>query len=126
MPAPETLEKFIKAVEEESHDKVIEKFYTEDASIQENQNTPRVGKTALVKNEQQMLAKAKTVTSKCIRPFFIQDTNAVIKWNFTFVWKDNSITQIEEIAHQIWEGEKITKEQFFYDPKQFIPKEKTE
>jgi limonene-1,2-epoxide hydrolase len=34
MPSLETIENFIKAVKNESYDKVIERFYTDDASIQ--------------------------------------------------------------------------------------------
>ena len=46
----------------------------------------------------------------------------IIKWKFRFEWKDNTVSEIEEIAYQVWEGEQIKQEQFFYDPKQFIPK----
>ena len=71
-----------------------------------------------------MLSKALKVESKCIRPFFQTDNKVVIKWKFRFEWKDNTITEIEELACQEWEAEKIKREQFFYDPKQFIPKKK--
>ncbi len=122
MPTPETIENFITAVEQQPHDKVIAKFYTENASIQENQGAPRVGIENLVKNEQEMLKKAVSVTSKCIRPFFQDRDKVVIRWNFRFLWKDHSVTEIEEIAYQEWEKNKIKREQFFYDPKQFVPK----
>lgn len=124
MPSLETIENFISAVEKGAHDQVIEKFYTNDASIQENQNEPRIGKENLIKNEQEMLKKALTVKSKCIRPFLHNGNNVVIRWKFRFEWKDNSTTEIEEITYQEWEGNKIKREQFFYDPKQFIPKSK--
>lgn len=95
MPTKETIEKFISSVENEPHDKVIEEFYADDASIQENQNKPRVGKENLVKNEQGMLSKASSVHSKCIRPFFQIENKVIIKWKFRFEWKDNSVTEIE-------------------------------
>ena len=47
MPSLETIESFIKSVEQEPHDHVMEKFFTDDASIQENQSEPRVGKKNL-------------------------------------------------------------------------------
>lgn len=122
MPQLETLENFIKAVETEAHDQVIERFYTEDASIQENQTESRVGRSNLVQNEREMLKNAERVISKCIRPFFINGDQVIIHWQFRFEWKNNTISEIEEIAHQTWEGEKIKREQFFYDPKQFKPK----
>ena len=126
MPTLETIEKFINSVEREQHDKVIEQFYTDDASIQENQNEPRRGKNELIKNEQGMLAKALSVSSKCILPFFQSEDKVIIKWKFRFEWKDNTVSDIEELVYQDWEGEKIKREQFFYDPKQFISTKKAE
>ncbi|MEM9545077.1 MAG: nuclear transport factor 2 family protein [Bacteroidota bacterium] len=124
MPKKETIENFIQAVEQQPHDIVIRNYYTNDASIQENQNAPRVGIENLVKNEQEMLQNALKVHSKCIRPYFQVDDTVVIRWKFIFEWKNGTITEIEEMAYQIWNGEKIQKEQFFYDPKQFVPKKK--
>lgn len=123
MPTLARLENFINSVEQDPHDRVIQEFYTDDASIQENQNEPRVGKENLIKNEQGMLSKAFRVKSECIRPFFQTDNKVIIKWKFRFEWKDNSFSEIEELTLQEWEGEKIKREQFFYDPKQFIPKQ---
>lgn len=122
MPSEKTIEDFIKAVEEQPHDQVIKNYYTEDASIQENQDTARIGVENLIKYEQKMLNKAHKVQSECIRPYFQVDDKVIIRWKFRFEWKNNSITEIEEIAYQKWEGEKIHQEQFFYDPKQFLPK----
>jgi len=113
MPLTKTIENFIKAVEEEPHDIVIERFYTTDASIQENLNAPRVGLENLILNEQTMLSNASVVHSKCKRPFFQIDDRVVIRWQFRFEWMDGSITEIEEIAYQKWKGDKIHKEQFF-------------
>jgi len=124
MPLAETIENFIKAVEEESHDQVIKRFYTKDASIQENQNPPRLGIENLVAHEKKMLSKAIVVQSKCQGPYFIDEDKVVIRWQFKFEWLDGSFTEIEELAYQIWKEEKIFKEQFFYDPKQFIPTKK--
>ena len=37
---------------------------------------------------------------------------------FRFEWLDGSTTQMEELAWQRWDGERIAQEQFFYDPAQ--------
>ena len=126
MPSIDTIKKFIKSVEQDQHDEVIEQYYTDDASIQENQSKPRVGKEKLVAYEQGMLSQALKVHSTCILPFFHSENNVVIRWRFVFEWKNNTVTEIEELAYQEWEGEKIKREQFFYDPQQFIPKKKAE
>ena len=119
MPKPETIEQFIAMVESNEHDKAIEKFYTIDASMQENQSEPRVGRDNLVANEKNTLLKVKSLVSKCIRPYFMNGDQVVIRWYFRFEWKNDSISEIEEIAYQIWQEELIKSEKFFYDPKQF-------
>lgn len=119
MPKLETIEQFITMVESNKHDEAIEKFYTIDASMQENQSEPRVGRDLLVANEKNTLAKVASLESKCIRPYFVDGDDVVIHWFFRFEWKDGSISEIEEIARQKWNGELIKTEKFFYDPKQF-------
>ena len=119
MPKLETLEQFITMVETNEHDKAIENFYTADASMQENQSEPRVGRDLLVANEKNTLLKVSSLISKCIRPYFINSDYVVIQWFFRFEWKNGSISEIEEIAYQKWDGELIREEKFFYDPKQF-------
>jgi len=119
MPKLETIEQFIAMVEANEHDKAIEKFYTIDASMQENQSEPRVGRDLLVANEKNTLLKVNSLVSKCIRPYFVNGDYVVIQWFFRFEWKNGSISEIEEIAYQKWDGELIKEEKFFYDPKQF-------
>ena len=119
MPKLETIEEFIAMVESNEHDKAIEKFYTIEASMQENQSEPRVGRDFLVANEKNTLSKVKSLVSKCIRPYFINGDDVVIQWFFKFEWKDGRVSETEEITCQKWEGELIKKEKFFYDPKQF-------
>lgn len=119
MPKLETIEEFISMVESNEHDKAIEKFYTTDASMQENQAEPRVGRDFLVANEKHTLQKVKSLVSKCIRPYFINGDEVVIQWYFRFEWKNGNISEIEEMTRQNWQGELIQSEKFFYDSKQF-------
>jgi SnoaL-like domain len=121
MPSPHTLERFIARVEQNAHVEAIEEFYTAGASMQENQSAPRVGRDALVANERRALARAEAVRSTCVRPVFVDGDLVVIRWIFEFDLKDGGTMRIEELAYQRWEGERIVEEQFFYDPKQFIP-----
>jgi hypothetical protein len=90
--------------------------------MQENQTPPRVGRDALVANERKVLAKARSLTSKCVRPVFVNGDRVVIRWLFRFEWLDGSHTQMEELAYQRWDGERIAEETFFYDPSQRLPK----
>ena len=118
MPTPRTLERFVAMVESNAHAEAIEAFYTPNASMRENQAPPRVGRDVLVANERRVLQRAKSVESSCIGPVFVTGDNVVIRWRFRFEWLDGSVTQIEELAYQRWEGELIAEETFFYDPAQ--------
>ena len=121
MPSAETLERFIALVEQNAHVEAVEAFYTANASMQENQSPPRIGRDSHVANERRVLSKAKSLTSTCIRPAFVADDKVVIRWVFRFEWLDGTVTHMEELAYQRWEGERIAEERFFYDPAQLVP-----
>ena len=118
MPTTQTLERFIALVEMNAHAEAIEQFYTPDASMQENQSPPRTGRDELVANERRVLAKARTVTSRCVRPVFVNGDYVVIRWMFNFIWLDGTKTDMEELAWQRWAGQRVQQETFFYDPAQ--------
>jgi hypothetical protein len=122
MPSDETLERFIARVEENAHDVAIEEFYTENSSMQENHAPPRVGREAHLANERRVLARARLVQSHCVRPVFVSGDQVVIRWRFRFDWLDGTLTEMEEVACQRWEGERIAEETFFYDPAQRVPR----
>lgn len=122
MPTPETLARFIARVEENAHAEAIEEFYTPEASMQENQSAPRTGRDALVAHERKVLARARSVSSQCVQPVFVSGDHVAIRWIFRFEWLDGSVTRMEEIACQQWQGERIAAETFFYDPAQQVPK----
>ena len=122
MRTAETLERFIALVEQNAHIEAVEGFYTVDASMQENQSTPRIGRDSHVANERRVLSKTKTLMSTCVRPVFVSGDKVVIRWVFRFEWLDGTVTRMEELAYQRWEGERIAEETFFYDPAQLVPK----
>jgi hypothetical protein len=122
VPSTETLERFIARVEQNAHAEAIEEFYTPNASIQENQSPPRVGRDPLVRNERKFLSDVRSVTSTCVRPVFVNGDHVVIRWVFEFVFPDGGEMKMEELAYQQWQGESIAAETFFYDPAQRSPK----
>jgi len=122
MPSAATFEAFIARVEANAHVEAIQEFYTENASMQENNAPPRVGRDLLVEHEARALARAASVHSACVRPAFLNGDHTVVRWIFVFTGHDGSERRIEELAWQRWEGERIAQEQFFYDPAQFAPR----
>ncbi|MFL9881211.1 nuclear transport factor 2 family protein [Herbaspirillum rhizosphaerae] len=121
MPSKDTLEKFIARVEANAHIEAVEEFYAEDSTMQENGNPPRFGRDAHIANERKVMARVKSLKSKCVRPVFIEGDKVVIRWIFRFEWQDGTVTHMEELAYQRWEGERIAEETFFYDPAQRVP-----
>jgi ketosteroid isomerase-like protein len=122
MPTTDTVERFIARVESNAHVEAIHEFYTEDASMQENQKEPRRGRAALMERERKTMARASSVRSKCVRPVFVQGDRVVIRWQFHFEWPDGTVSDLDELAYQRWEGERIAEERFFYDPAQVVPR----
>jgi len=118
----QAIERFIDRVESNDHTGAIADFYTENARMRENQSITRTGRANLVAHEQKVLDRAERVTSRCIRPVFIDGTLVVLRWHFRFEWRDGTVTEIEELAYQRWEGGRIADEQFFYDPAQLKPR----
>ena len=118
MPSPATLETFIAAVERGAHAQAIRDFYTDDASMQENQAPPRRGLSMLVSHEEAVMSRTAHVESHCVRPVFVHGDHVVIRWIFIFTDKEGRERRMEELAWQRWEGERIAQEEFFYDPAQ--------
>ena len=69
------------------------------------------------------MARARSVESTCVRPVLVHGDHVVIRWIFRFAWQDGTVTRMEELAWQRWDGERIAEEQFFYDPAQTVPKQ---
>lgn len=122
MPQADTLARFIARVEENAHIEALQEFYAEHATMQENQAAPRVGLAAHVENERRVLARAKSLSSRCVRPVLVDGDRVAIRWIFEFTWADDSVTRMEEVAWQRWEGERVVEETFFYDPAQRVPR----
>lgn len=118
MPSAATLERFIARVESNAHVEAILEFYTPHASMRENRKEPRRGREELAEGERATLARARSVSSTCVRPVFMNGDHVVVRWIFEFEWLDGKRTRLEELAYQRWEGERIAEEEFFYDPAQ--------
>jgi hypothetical protein len=121
MPTAATLESFIARVEQNAHAEACEEYYTENSSMQENQAPARVGRDRHVAHERHIMSLVASVVSKCVRPVFVAGDRVVIRWIFHFEWRDGTVSHIEELACQRWEGERIAEEIFFFDPAQKVP-----
>lgn len=118
MPDRNILEAFIATVAAGKHDEAIERYYTADASMQENLDPPRAGRDGLVARERAVMASFKSIGTTCLRPVFVDGDRVVIRWLFEFERADGGKMRMDELAYQRWSGNKIAEERFYYDPKQ--------
>src|ERR1700709_2140066 len=115
MPSRALLDEFIAVVVSGDHAGAIERYYTEDASMQENNAAPRVGRDLLVARERATLARAESVTSTCVSSV-VEGDRVAINWIFDFVYLSGKTSRIDEVAVQEWRGDKVFRERFFYEP----------
>jgi hypothetical protein len=109
-------------VEANQHIEAIEHFYADDATAYDNLSSEMRTKSKMLENERSLLLKINKMFSACNRPYHVTGDFVAIKWRFRFEFKNNTFIELEEIAWQEWKNDKIIKEQFFFDPQQFIPK----
>ncbi len=119
MPSLETVDSFIRLIEEGKTVESMQRYYADTASVRENMAPPRLGKSALIQHERDALASIKSLKASCVRPIFIHGDCAVIRWIFEIEDKKGKTVRFEELAYQRWIDDQIVEEQFFYDPAQF-------
>ena len=118
MPSRDTVDAFIAEVMSEDHVGAIAHWYATDASMQENQGEPRVGRQTLMAGEQRTMNQVAGVTTELVGGPLIDGDTVAIRWRFTFTMTDGATRSQEEVAWQIWRGDQVWRETFFYDPKQ--------
>jgi hypothetical protein len=92
----------------------IQEFYAEDATIQENNQPPRVGLPALLENERRVLASLKEIRINRADSFIVDGERSAINWVYLFIDAHGRELHRNEIAYQVWRDGKIISERFFY------------
>lgn len=118
MPDTARVRAFIALVESGRYVQAIENFYHPDASMQENTVAPRVGREALVSHEKKVLAGLKAMKTRRVDTVLIDGDNVVINWVFEMTGPDGTVRVLDELALQSWDGARIRRERFYYDPAQ--------
>ena len=118
MPSHDHLKALIALVEQGKFVEALQRFYADDATMQENLTPPRRGLAALVEHERGVMASFKEIQGRCAGPVFLDGDRAVINWIFEFVDPAGGRHRLDELAHQRWRGDKVVEERFYYDPAQ--------
>jgi len=118
MPNPDVVERFVATVTSGDYVGAIERFYACGASMQENQDAPRVGRDGLVRHEQGIMGAFESITCEIVGAPLIAGDHVAIQWRFGFTPRGGLTLTLSEIAWQRWEEDRIAEEIFFYDPRQ--------
>jgi hypothetical protein len=118
MPSRKTVEAFVALVESGKYDLAIERYYAEDATMQENLDAPRMGRATLVEGERRVMARFKEILARSVGRVLIEGDYVVIRWFFEFIDNTGGKRTLDELAYQRWHGDLVAEERFYYDPAQ--------
>jgi hypothetical protein len=118
MPDTARVRAFIALVEGGQYVRAIADFYHPNASMQENTAPPRTGRDALIAHEKKVLAGLKAMKTRRVDACLVNGNQAVINWVFEMTGPDGITRVLDELALQTWDGDRIRRERFYYDPAQ--------
>jgi hypothetical protein len=121
MPSRERVQAFISLVERGEYVLAIEDFYHPQASMQENGQPPRVGRQTLIEHERAFLASLKGMRTRRVETLLVDGDHVVVNWVFEMTGQDGKMRTLDELALQVWDGDRIETERFYYDPAQLRP-----
>ncbi|HEX2815986.1 MAG TPA: nuclear transport factor 2 family protein [Phenylobacterium sp.] len=121
MPARDRVQAFVTLVEGAHYVEALEQFYHPDATMQDNQQPPRLGLERLIADERATMARFQTMATDKVTDLLIDGDKVTIRWRFTFTPAEGPPMVMEEITLQRWAGDRIAEERFFYDPRPTRP-----
>lgn len=92
----------------------FEKYYHDEVIMQENQNTPTVGKEANRQRETEFFSSITEFRSAKPLKITIGEGVSMVQWHYDYTHKDWGVRNYSQVSVQEWKDGKIIKEQFFY------------
>jgi ketosteroid isomerase-like protein len=118
MPSRERVAALIARVEAGCFVEALQEFYTDDATMQENGQAPRIGLKKLIDHERGVIAAFKEIRTLPVKTWLVDGDNVIINWVFEFTRADGTGLRMDELALQRWRGDRVAEERFYYDPAQ--------
>ena len=120
MPSRAVVHQFIATIERGEFLEALAQFYAEDMTAQENNQPPRVGRAAQLANEEAALKRMRFDSIKALS-CLIDGDRVAINYCFEMTTIAGDRLRMDEIAYQVWRGDQIISERYFYDPAQRLP-----
>jgi hypothetical protein len=92
----------------------FDRYYANDVTMQENEQSPRVGKAACRAFEEDFLSKIKAVRTYVCDGYVISGNKAYIVYRIDADHADWGTLKMSEVAIQEWSYGKVVREKFVY------------
>jgi hypothetical protein len=92
----------------------FEKYYHDDVSMQENENSPVLGKAANRLRELEFLSNVVEFKEACVKNMAVGNDVSFVEWTYDYTHKEWGVRKYRQVSVQHWKDGKIIKEQFFY------------
>ena len=92
----------------------FEKYYHNDVVMQENEQTPTIGKAANREREEQFLANLVEFRKAEAKAVAVGDNVTMVEWFFDYTHKEWGKKTYHQVAVQRWKDGKIMHERFYY------------
>lgn len=120
MPSRTVVEDFIATIERGQFLEALPRFYAEDMIAQENNSPPRVGRAVQTANEEAVLKRMRFDSIRAVS-FLVDGDRVAINYVFEMTTADGDHLRMDEVAYQLWRGNQIVNERYFFDPAQRLP-----
>ncbi|MGH7909616.1 MAG: SnoaL-like domain-containing protein [Thermodesulfobacteriota bacterium] len=92
----------------------FEKYYHYDVVMQENEQTPTIGKAENREREKQFLADLVEFRKAEVKAVAVGDNVTMVEWFFDYTHKEWGKKTYHQVAVQRWKGGRIVHERFYY------------
>jgi hypothetical protein len=92
----------------------FEKFYAPDVIMQENEQSPTIGKEANRKREEEFIDNLISFRKAEVLDITYGNRVSMVRWEYDYTHKIWGTRKYTQVSVQHWNNGKIIKEQFFY------------
>lgn len=115
MPSRARVQELIHRVENGDFLGAFEEFYADEVIMQENTGEPTIGKAANREREKGFVGSIREVLVNRADSFVVDGDRVAINWKAVYTFGDGSRVKFDQVSLQTWAGDRIVREQFYYD-----------
>lgn len=93
--------------------KGFERYYADTVEMQENNDSPRLGKALNRQACQEFVDQAPDLVMQVIASA-VEGTTSFTEWNFRYTAEDGTPVDYREVAVRTWQNGQIVRERFYY------------